>query len=108
MRAIFIILLSAAFLISCSSTKASGPWKDNFGQERSAEIPNDVRDFVIKAQACGHFSGEPAYDGERRKFLEKMVAETCTGLEEKRPKLLAKYDGNAQVADLIKEVWVFD
>jgi hypothetical protein len=81
------------------------PWKDNYGDERSAAIPKIVRKFVIDAQACAHFSGEEGYDAERAAFLAKMIKKTCTNIEVRREKLLTKYRGNAEVEAIIAEVW---
>ena len=98
-RAAFILLSS--LLAGC----ATGPWKDFYGDQRDAAIPGDVRKFVIEAQGCGHFSGEDPYDAERAAFLKKNVDELCTGLREKRAKLLAKYPADDAAKFLIAEVW---
>lgn len=97
-----IAMLSATPLAAAEKPSA---WTDNYGEVRSPTIPKKVRKFVIAAQACAHFSGEEPYDGERRKFLEKMIRENCTGIEKRRKKLLAKYRGNAEVEAIIAEVW---
>ena len=65
MTVITIALLVAA---------AAAPATDNFGEPFPAFVPGDVRLFVIDAQACTHFSGEPSSDEypERKAFLEQM------------------------------------
>jgi hypothetical protein len=106
--AMFICAMLASGLASgmpVSAAEEPSPWTDNFGEARSPTIPKKVRKFVIAAQACGHFSGEEPYDEERRKFLERMIRENCTGIEERREKLLTKYRGNAEVEAIIGEVW---
>jgi hypothetical protein len=87
------------------SACANGPWKDNFGELRSAAIPGPVRDFVIKAQGCTHFGGEEGYDAARKAEIEKAIAAACPGLDEKRALYLARYAGNADVKAIIDEVW---
>jgi hypothetical protein len=99
------MLILALMLGACTT----GPWKDFYGDTRSAAIPGDVRDFVIDAQGCGHFSGEEPYDAERAAFLKKNMAKMCTGLDRRYKMLSAKYATNAAAAALISETWsVFD
>lgn len=86
-----------------------GAWRDNYGDERPASIPYRVRLFVIAAQACGHFSGEEAYDAERAEFLTGMIEETCIGLEERRAAILKDHGDDPETSALVAEVWeVFD
>jgi hypothetical protein len=100
-----MISVALAFAMPVTAAEEPSPWTDNYGEARSATIPKKVRKFVIAAQACAHFSGEEPYDGERRAFLEKMIAENCTAIDKRREKLLAKYRGNGEVERLIAEVW---
>lgn len=100
------IMIGAAILSATPSVAAKPkPWKDNYGDERSATIPKQVRKFVIDAQACAHFSGEEGYDAERAAFLAKMIKKACTKIEERHENLLTKYQGNAEVEAIIAEVW---
>jgi hypothetical protein len=100
------MMIGAAILLATTSVAAKPkPWKDNYGDERSASIPKQVRTFVIDALACAHFSGEEGYDAERAAFLAKMIKKTCTKIEDRRENLLTKYQGNAEVEAIIAEVW---
>ena len=82
----------------------AGPWKDFYGDVRPASIPREVRDFIIDAQGCSHFSGEEPYDAERAAFLKKNMDEMCAGIEQRHAKLTVKYANNAEVSALIDGV----
>lgn len=94
-----LILLSS--LLACCAT---GPWKDFYGDTRPASIPRDVRDFIIDAQGCGHFSGEEPYDAERAAFLKKSIEEMCAGIEMRHAKLTVKYADNKDASAMLEEV----
>lgn len=95
-----------AFAAPLSAKEKPSEWTDGFGEPRSPNIPKKVRKFVMRAQACGHFSGEAGgNDNERERYVQKMIRENCTGIEKRREKLLVKYRGNAEVEALIAEVW---
>lgn len=82
-------------------------WHDFYNDPRTEAVPKDVRRFIIKAQGCGHFGGE-AGDGnppERIAYIEKMTDKLCTGLGDKRRKLLSKYAGNTAVQTIISDIW---
>ena len=93
-----------ALVLACASCSTS-PGTDNFGRPFARWVPGDVRAFVIDAQACGHFSGEEAYDAERKAFLDRMVAKTCTGLDKRKAELSHQYAASAGVRELIDKVW---
>ena len=82
----------------------AGPWKDFYNAPRPANIPKDVRAFVVRAQGCGHFSGEEGYDAERAAYLKKVMDELCPGLEAQRIRLLTVHAGQPSVLSLIEEV----
>lgn len=84
---------------------AAVPPTDNFGKPFQPWVPADVRTFVIRAQACIHFSGEPSGEGERKAFLERMTRETCTGLDDQERRLKHKYRGSVRTKRLIAETW---
>ena len=81
------------------------PSTDNFGRPFEQWVPADVRLFVINAQACTHFTGEYAFNEERKAFLDRMIEETCPGLDKRKTALSHKYSGSAQIKELISEVW---
>ncbi|SIO14359.1 hypothetical protein SAMN02745824_3118 [Parasphingorhabdus marina DSM 22363] len=86
-----ITILSPLFLTSCTTAASSKPWLDNYNQPRSAEIPNEVRTFIIQRQGCDHFRGEIGYDMKRKKFLDKQIEKLCTGTDARLSRLQVKY-----------------
>lgn len=98
MTVITIALLVAA---------AAAPATDNFGEPFPAFVPGDVRLFVIDAQACTHFSGEPSSDEypERKAFLEQMIAKSCPRLDQRKAKLEKRYRRSAKIRKVIAEAW---
>ncbi|WP_164115197.1 hypothetical protein [Sphingorhabdus sp. Alg239-R122] len=88
-----------------SGITRAGPWKDFYNDTRNPGIPHDIRVFITKTQACGHFSGEEPYDTERGAFLRKMIDENCTGLPDAHAALRRSYAGNTPLLTAISEVW---
>lgn len=84
-----------------------GPWTDNYHESQDETVPGDVRNFVVKAQGCGHFSGEAGddNDSERVVFLRKQTDKLCTGLRETRAKLVTKYPDNPAAQKIIADTW---
>jgi hypothetical protein len=83
------------------------PATDNFGEPFPALVPTDVRLFVIDAQACTHFSGEPYddQDRDRKAFLDKMIAKTCTNIDRRKATLERRYKRTARIRKVISDAW---
>ena len=83
------------------------PATDNFGEPFPAFVPADVRLFVIDAQACTHFSGEPYddQDKDRKAFLEKMIAKTCPRLDQRKASLQRRYKRSVKIRKVISSAW---
>ncbi|HEU5481806.1 MAG TPA: hypothetical protein VFU80_01770 [Sphingomicrobium sp.] len=83
------------------------PATDNFGEPFPAFVPGDVRLFVIDAQACTHFGGEPYSedDKERKAFLDEMIAKTCTNIKERKASLERRYRRSAEIKAVISNAW---
>jgi hypothetical protein len=64
---------------------------------QSSGIPEDVKQFIEKRDVCDHFRGEPHYDEERSRFLEKQVEKYCTGTNMELLSLKAKYMNNPAI-----------
>ena len=94
------------FALALASVSAP-PATDNFGEPFSAFVPADVRLFVIDAQACAHFSGEPYddQDQDRKAFLDKMIAKTCPRLNQRKASLQRRYKRSARIKNVISEAW---
>ena len=94
--------LLVAMLLASS---ASVPATDNFGARFPTWLPADVREFVIRGQACGHFSSEYPYDADRKAFLDKMIWETCTGLVKRQGLLQRRYRHSTKIKKAIADAW---
>lgn len=83
------------------------PETDNFGEPFPAFVPADVRLFVIDAQGCTHFSGEPSSDEypERKAFLEEMIVKTCTDIDKRKSALESRYKDSAEVLKIVSDAW---
>jgi hypothetical protein len=83
------------------------PDTDNFGESFPAFVPGDVRLFVIDAQACTHFSGEPSSEEypERKAFLDEMIAKTCKGIDARKAELERRYRRSAEIRKVISDAW---
>lgn len=64
---------------------------------QSSGIPEDVKQFIEKRDLCDHFRGEPHYDEERSRFLEKQVEKYCAGTNLELLSLKAKYRNNSAI-----------
>jgi hypothetical protein len=94
-------------ILLAMSGRTATPAADNFGQPFPAFVPADIRLFVIDAQACTHFRGEP-YDDQhkdRKAFLDKMVAKTCPSLDRRKAGLERRYRRSARIERVISEAW---
>jgi hypothetical protein len=99
-----MIHIGLALLLAGASAP---PATDNFGEPFPAFVPGDVRLFVIDAQACTHFGGEPygPDDKERKAFLDKMMAKTCPNLDQRKARLDKRYRRSANIRKVIAEAW---
>lgn len=97
-----LIALYCLFLALPACTATPPPATDNFGEPFAADIPGDVRRFIVRRQGCDYFRGEPRGDNvERDKFLDEQIAITCTGTDKDLAALKAKYDDNDAVTALL-------
>ena len=102
-----LVRLIASFCLCCAlmaCTASPPPQTDNFGAPFAADIPGDVRLFIVRRQGCDHFRGEPRGDyAERDKFLDAQITKTCTGTDKDLAALKAKYGDNDAVTALLSE-----
>ncbi len=62
----------------------------------AVHLAPEIRAYVERRDACEHFAGEDAYDGERRHFLNRQIkALRCLTLERDRKRLRLKYKAPA-------------
>lgn len=91
-----------ALALACAACP-SQPATDFFGTHFGAWVPHDVREFVVDAQACAHFSGEEPYDAERRIFLESRIRKSCNGLDERKHLLDRRYRRSEGIRAMISK-----
>ena len=92
-------------LVLAVAAAASVPATDNWGHPFPQWVPVDVRHFVVDAQACTHFSGEVGYDPERTAFLQRMIRENCTNIEQRKTRLERRYRSTARIKKVIGDAW---
>jgi len=96
---------TAPVLIVCAAACAKDLAIDNFGHPFEPWVPSDVRNFVIDAQGCMHFSGESGGDlPERQAYVDKMIRKTCPNLDKRKRALLERHQA-PQVRQVISEAW---
>jgi hypothetical protein len=62
-------------------------------------MPPDVQDFIVRHQDCVHWQGEPDWDAERRRQIERAVARLCPGLDAEARWLRSRHSGNRAVLE---------
>jgi hypothetical protein len=99
---LLIALMMCGFVPACANTPP--PQTDNFGAPFAANVPNDVRLFIVRRQACDHFRGEPRGDyAERDKFLNAQIDETCTGTDAALTALKTRYQNDMAITKMLSE-----
>jgi hypothetical protein len=63
----------------------------------------DVAAFIEKRDGCDHFRGEEPYDAERGAFINKAIAENCTGTDSALKTLRNRYKTNTKIMDKLKD-----
>lgn len=84
------------FMAGCESSAAL---KDRFCEEafKFISLPADVQDMFNGEEICTHWRGEPAYDAERAKQIERGIEESCKDRSVKRASLKKKYQGEQDI-----------
>ncbi len=66
-------------------------------------LPPDALAFKIQRDSCDHFRGEDAYNAERREFLARALARSCTGTDQALALLRQRYTANSAVMTALKD-----
>ena len=104
MKAVFLIV-ATMLLPSCAMAQSGEPWLDNYNEPRSAAIPQEARDFIIRRQGCDHFRGEYGEPGsEREAFILSKTTELCTGTDAELTRLRTKYAENPETIAALKNM----
>jgi hypothetical protein len=60
-------------------------------------MPADVQHFIVQWNDCAHWLGEPPFDADRARQIERAVAEICPGVDARARQLRERHAGNAAV-----------
>jgi hypothetical protein len=109
MRANELVLAFSFAVAACGSSHArtSAPQNSTPATRDAAtteELPAEVTKLTERWETCWHFAGEEATDAARRKEIEDGVAAWCTGNEDERARLEAKYRDRADVQTALKKL----
>lgn len=72
-------------------------------EQSEAALPEDIRTFKARHEACEHFIGEEPYDEERRTFLNEAVNETCTAIDRQLQDLRTRYAEDPVLSDVLSD-----
>lgn len=68
-------------------------------------LPKDVAAYIERRNECEHFIGEEPYDEARRKYLTRVIRETCTGSNRDLAALRAKYRSRPEVLEALADFY---
>ena len=85
------------------SAPASAPVATVFASATAVALPAEVLAFIAQRESCDHFRGEEGYDAERRAFLAKALAKTCTGTDRALAALRERFAAQPAVLAALKD-----
>ncbi len=99
---LFILLPLFSFKAHAAPCATSDPFvytpPARIGSEKvdpTIDCPSDIQNWMNRVNACAHFSGEPPYDEERRKFIDDQLAKNkCDAIKCDYKKLKSEYEGD--------------
>ena len=95
---------ASASAIAVAVAVAAAPSAPVKAQAASTEaLPPEVLTFRIQRDSCDHFRGEEGYNAERRDFLAKALARSCTGTDQALAQLRQRFSANAAVMTVLKD-----
>jgi hypothetical protein len=107
MRRNLFILLGVLALSGCKPEPVSCEIGDPFPYKSPYNVsgcPPDIKSYMDRVNACGHFGGEEPYDAERAKFLnEQMVENACARLACDYDNLFKKYEGDIVYTGILSQ-----
>ena len=92
---------SAVAVAVAPAVASSAPTNDQ--STSTGALPPDVLAFKIQRDSCDHFRGEDGYNAERREFLARALARSCTGTDQALALLRQRYSANAAVMTALKD-----
>ena len=100
--AFFIVMLLFPLAAYAQPAEAPPPACDTkpYGLE---SCPSDINAFLLRVESCNHWGGEEPYDDERRKEIEKAIAEEkCEDLACDYQAIMRKYGSREKQRKLIE------
>ena len=95
---------ASASAIAVAVAVAAAPSAPVKAQAASTDaLPPEVLTFKIQRDSCDHFRGEEGYNAERRDFLAKALARSCTGTDQALAQLRQRFSANAAVMTVLKD-----
>lgn len=99
---LFILLPLISFKAHAAPCETGDPFPytppARIGSEKvdpTIDCPSDIQSWMNRVNACAHFSGEPPYDEERRKFIDDQLAKNkCDAIKCDYEKLKSEYEGD--------------
>lgn len=79
--------------------------KGQLGGPKPAALPKDVVAYIERRNECEHFIGEEPYDEARRKYLTRVIRETCTGSNRDLAALRAKYRSRPEILEALADFY---
>jgi hypothetical protein len=63
----------------------------------AAGMPADVQHYIVRWSDCSHWLGEPAFDADRDRQIDRAVREVCPGVDALGQRVRARHAGSAAV-----------
>lgn len=79
--------------------------KGQLGRPEPVALPKDVVAYVERRNECEHFIGEEPYDEARRKYLTRVIRETCANANRDLAALRAEYRGRPEVLEALADFY---
>ena len=92
---------SASVVAAAPAVASSTPINDQ--STSTGALPPEVLAFKIQRDSCDHFRGEDGYNAERREFLARALARSCTGTDQALALLRQRYSAIAAVMTALKD-----
>ena len=94
-------VVASAVAVVAPAPASSAPTNDQ--STSTGALPPDVLAFKIQRDSCDYFRGEDGYNAERREFLARALARSCTGTDQALALLRQRYSANAAVMTALKD-----
>ena len=87
--------------VDLSRTPDQPPLEETYPD--AAGMPRDVQAYIVRWSDCMHWAGEPAFDEDRRRQIDRGIEKSCTGVDALGARLRARHAAHPAVLDRIKD-----